>query len=84
MPGVYIPAYVFSLEAEVACDLGFEYAVLPQVSVGAICCFCNLHEQKTKKNRRQKEKKIHRSLDKLMYVCHECVLSPLPLHTSLN
>lgn len=58
VPGVYIPAYVFSLEAEVARDLGFEYAVLPQVSVGAICCFCNLHEQKKQKTGdRKKERK---------------------------
>lgn len=56
MPGVYIPAYVFSLEAEVARDLGFEYAVLPQVSVGAICCFCNLHEQKNKKQETERKK----------------------------
>lgn len=33
--------YSFSGETEVACDLGFEYAVLPQVGVTAICCLCN-------------------------------------------
>lgn len=82
MPGVSSLAYILSLEAEVARDLGFEYAVLPQVSVGAICCFCNLHEKK--KETGDRKKKSGRSLDKLMYVCHECVLLPLPLHTSLN
>lgn len=47
--------YIFgggsSGEAKIACDLGFEYAVLPQVDFEAICCLCNL---------REKKKKIHR------------------------
>lgn len=46
--------YVFG-EAEVPCDLGFEYAVLPQVGVEAICCLCNLHETKKK----HPEKNVH-------------------------
>lgn len=74
MPGVYILTYIFSGETEVASDLGFEYAVLPQVSVGAICCFCNLHEKNKKINKIRRQKNHHgEDWIKLMYVCHECV-----------
>lgn len=69
VPGAHILTYIFSGETEVASDLGFEYALLPKVSVGAICCFCNLQK---KKNRGQKK---HHAEDriKLMYLCYECV-----------
>lgn len=86
MLGVYILTYIFSGETEVASDLGFEYAVLPQVSVGAICCFCNLHEKKKQKKKQETERNHAEDWIKLMYVCHECVASflPLSLHTSFN
>lgn len=64
---VYIHTYSFSGETEVACDLGFEYAVLPQVGVTAICCLCNLRRKK------KREKKHAGGGIKLMYVCHEHV-----------
>lgn len=39
---LHVFTYVFFGEGsgvtEVTCDLGFEYAVLPQVGVDAICC----------------------------------------------
>lgn len=72
--GASILTYIISGETEVAGDLGFEYAVLPQVSVGAICCFCNLHEKKKTKKKTGDRKKHHaEDWIKLMYVCHECV-----------
>lgn len=43
---VYIHTYSFFSETEVPSDLGFEYAILPQVGVRAICCLCNLHKKK--------------------------------------
>ena len=49
--------YIFSGggagETEIGRDLGFEYAVLPQVGVVAICCLCNLSEKEREKNRRK-------------------------------
>lgn len=51
---VYIHTYSFSGETEVASDLGFEYAVLPQVGVRAICCLCNLRGKK----KREREKNM--------------------------
>lgn len=62
--------YSFSGETEVACDLGFEYAVLPQVGVTAICCLCNLRGGGKK---REREEKHEGGGIKLMYVCHEHV-----------
>lgn len=49
---VYIHTYSFSGETEVACDLGFEYAVLPQVGVTAICCLCNLRRKKKERGKK--------------------------------
>lgn len=49
--------YSFSGETEVAFDLGFEYAVLPQVGVTAICCLCNLRGGKKKRERGKKNMK---------------------------
>lgn len=67
---VYIHTYSFSGETEVAGDLGFEYAVLPQVGVRAICCLCNLRGEKEKGG----VGGGHAGGGiKLMYVCHEHV-----------